>query len=141
MRMMSILYTKKWGTVNRYLRLLIPALLIEIFLFNLSSVRTFYAGEGAELTDMISVSGEAVPGGESGSYTAAAESFSISMDHLNAEVENIYIDVDFMAPAVPVSIILTDEGNSLPYGLPVHYLLRGRGRTDSRYVTLHPYGK
>ncbi len=146
MRMMSILYTKKWGTVNRYLRLLIPALLIEIFLFNLSSVRTFYAGEGAELTDMISVSGEAVRnasmrGGESGIYTAAAESFSISMDDLNAEVENIYIDMDFMDPAVPMSIVLTDEGNSLPYGLPVHYLLRGRGRADSRYVTLHPYGK
>lgn len=143
---MSILFTKKWGTVKRYLRLLIPTLLIEIFLFNLSSVRTFYAGEGAELTDLISVSGEAVHnattrGGESGCYAAAAESFSISVDDLNAEIKNLYIDIDFMDPAVPVSIVLTDEGNSSPYGLPVHYLLRERGRRDSQYVTLHPYGK
>ena len=91
---MSILYTKKWGTVNRYLRLLIPALLIEIFLFNLSSVRTFYAGEGAELTDMISVSGEAVRnasmrGGESGIYTAAAESFSISIEPFSLIISTV----------------------------------------------------
>lgn len=135
----------KWLNRNRktlsiYLRLVIPALLIEIFLFNLSSVRTFYAGEGVELTDRISV-GEAVKCAEGGQYTAGAEAFTLSVGDIDETVENLYLDIDFMEDAVPVSIILTDEGNSSPYGLPVHYLLRGRGRTDSRYVTLHPYGK
>ena len=138
-------------TVRRYLRLWIPALLIEIFLFNLSSVRTFYAGEGTELTDKISVSSEAVHSAEmhstemygagNGSYTAAAENFSLSISDLNVEIDNLYINIDFTDSVVPVSIVLTDEGNSSPYGLPAHYLLKEKGRTDSRYVTLHPYGK
>lgn len=94
-----------------------------------------------ELTDKISVSGEAVRTGGNGSYKAAAESFSITIKDLNTEIKNLYMNIDFMDPAVPVSIVLTDEGNSSPYGLPAHYLLRERGRTDSQYVTLHPYGK
>lgn len=124
-----------------YLILLIPALVIEVGIFNLSSVRTLRGGMGIELTDRFSVSEEALYNAEDGSYTAGAEEFTMYMGEVNADIKNLYIDMDFEDTAAADSIYLTDEGNVLPYKLPEHYLLKGRGREESQYVTLHPYGK
>ena len=127
--------------IGMYLILLIPALVIEVGIFNLSSIRTLRGGAGIELTDRFSVSEEAVYNAEDGSYTAGAEEFTMYMGEVNADIKNLYIDMEFEDVAVADSIYLTDEGNVLPYKLPDHYLLRGRGREDSQYVTLHSYGK
>jgi len=136
----------KWLTDNKkraglYIALLLLAFLTEVGLFNLSSIRTLRGGAGIELTDRFSVSEEAAYNAADGSYTAGAEEFTMYMGEVNADIKNLYIDMDFEDTAVANSIYLTDEGNVLAYKLPEHYLLKGRGREDSQYVTLHPYGK
>lgn len=87
------------------------------------------------------MSEEAIYNAEDGSYTAGAEEFTMFMREVNADIKNLYIDIDFEDVAVADAIYLTDEGNVLSYKLPEHYLLKKRGREDSQYVTLHPYGK
>ena len=115
----------KWLTDNKkgaglYIALLLLAFLTEVGLFNLSSIRTLRGGAGIELTDRFSVSEEAVYNAADGSYTAEAEEFTMYMGEVNADIKNLYIDMDFEDIAVADSIYLTDEGNVLAYKLPEH---------------------
>ena len=90
----------KWLTDNKkgaglYIALLLLAFLTEVGLFNLSSIRTLRGGAGIELTDRFSVSEEAVYNAADGSYTAEAEEFTMYMGEVNADIKNLYIDMDF----------------------------------------------
>lgn len=128
-------------TIILYLFLIFLVSLIEVFIFNLSSIRTLRGGKGIELTDRFSISDEVFQNETDDGYRAMAEEFTLYVSEVNADIKNLYIDIDFADLVVESSIYLTDEGNSVPYKLPEHFLLRERGNEDSRFITLHPYGK
>lgn len=128
-------------TIKLYLSLLFIALLIEIFIFNLSAVRSIRYGEGIEITDRFSVSEEAVYDAKTDRYTVAGEEFTLYMEEVNADIRNLYIGIDFIDNVVDCNILITDEGDAEPYGLSTCYLLNGKAQENSRYVTMHPYGK
>ena len=116
----------------------IITLLIEVFVFNLSTVLSI--GNQKEIvTETYSIEG-ATLNPESGVYTIDSEQVILYAGGIKKDVSDIYIGVDFQDEIVPYSMRITDEGNTYTaYETSTQYILQWS--ESSKYIRIHPYGK
>ena len=119
-----------------YILIFVPVLLLETFLFNLNAVRSMNY-DPMDISSYFSVSQEAVYDAPSGNYMVEGEEVTLYAEGLDMDVHNIHLDMDFSDGIVFVKTIISDEGNSISYGMAEQTILGGY--PNSKYFTIHPY--
>ena len=115
---------------RKYILFLIIAFLIEILIFNpLCFINLFHKAES--LRDL------------NGSIQSDYSSARVSLYDSNINIETIYLDITAFQEngeqsPVDVSVVLTDEGNSIPYTLSTKRIFPGIKK--EKYLNIHPYG-
>ena len=117
---------KNTKNIVKILIIVAVSLLIEIFIFNLSSWRTLGLNE-------MEVAVEAVTD-DSGIY----ESDNLE---INDDVYNVYVSdvILFNCESAEVTVTLTDEGDEYAYSMPAYRMVPQVA--SSGYANIHPYGK
>lgn len=120
------------------IRCAILAIIIEVFLFNISSFLSL--GNHKEIvTNTYSVDGAEFQA-ESGFYVATNPQVILYAGGIEKEVHDIYLGVDFENEIVPYSMNVSDEGSiATAYSLGTQYILQWSDW--SKYIRIHPYGK
>lgn len=109
-----------------YIVILIISLLLEIIVFNFSTI--------------ISLGNKEIDFSDRTTIEALDNGYTLSLNDINAKIANLKFDAVLTKnSAVDVNIALTDEGNYYDYYLPATHIYSGV--KSSFYTNLHTYGE
>ena len=106
-----------------YIGLFVATMLLEVFIFNFSAIRSI-RNEPQDITSQFAITDGAAYNPETGKLlTTEPGAVILEATELDADIQNLYLNISFDKSLVTYEISVTDEGNCMPYEMPFRVLM------------------